>query len=422
MAIRPDQEVDFLTKLYEASIEGSLLTFNSLIQKDPLILSKISLTPFNETPLHITALLGHHDFTRQLLFHKPKLSSELDSRQRSPLHLASAEGHTEVVRVLLQENGDVNMCLAKDQDGKIPLHYAAMRGRIDVIKLLIGVRKESVLEVMPDGQTVLHLCVRYNHLEALKLLVELEVAYENCRFLNSKGSADGNTILHLAVMLKQVETVKYLLSIPGVKTGTENIVNHRGLKAFELLEHFPGTDLISDIIRHTFKDLGFENSTSAAITRDHNDVAHKKSTTKSSKGKARNWLGLLKYKGDWTEDKQGSIMIVSTVIATMTYQTAINPPGGIWQETVDDGKSDIYNCSKEDKCLAGTSILARYDTGVSYTTFLVCNSISFFASLSVILLLISGVHTKNKFFMFLLTLTMCVVVTALAFTYGQGIY
>ena len=163
MAIRPDQEVDLLTKLYEASIEGSLLTFNSLIQKDPLILSKISLTPFNETPLHITALLGHHDFTRQLLIHKPKLSSELDSRQRSPLHLASAEGHTEVVRVLLQENGDENMCLAKDQDGKIPLHYAAMRGRIDVIKLLISTRKESVLEVMPDGQTVLHLCVIYNH-------------------------------------------------------------------------------------------------------------------------------------------------------------------------------------------------------------------------------------------------------------------
>ncbi|GMN68034.1 hypothetical protein TIFTF001_037091 [Ficus carica] len=80
-----------------------------------------------------------------------------------------------------------------------------MRGRIDIIKLLFGARKESVLEVMPDGQTVLHLCVRYNHLEALKVLVESEIAYENCWFLNSKEPADGNTILHLAVMLKQIE-------------------------------------------------------------------------------------------------------------------------------------------------------------------------------------------------------------------------
>ena len=144
MAIIIPEEVDLLTKLYEASIEGSLLTFDSLIQKDPLTLSKISLTTFNETPLHITALLGHHDFTRQLLFHKPKLSSEFNSRLRSPLHLASAKGHMEAVRVFLQENGDKNICLTKDQDGNIPLHYAAMRGRIDVIKLLIGTRKESV--------------------------------------------------------------------------------------------------------------------------------------------------------------------------------------------------------------------------------------------------------------------------------------
>ena len=61
------------------------------------------------------------------------------------------------------------------------------------------------MEVMPDGHTVLHLYVIYNHLEALKVLVESEVAYENCPFLNSKESADGKTNLHLALMLKQIE-------------------------------------------------------------------------------------------------------------------------------------------------------------------------------------------------------------------------
>ncbi|GMN67809.1 hypothetical protein TIFTF001_036868 [Ficus carica] len=148
----------------------------------------------------------------QLLFHKPKLSSKFNSRLRSPLHLASAEGHTEAVRVFLQENGDENICLAKDQDGNIPLHYAAMRGRIDVIKLLIGTRKESVLEVMPDGHSA---------------------ALVYCEIL--------------------------AISIPGVKTGTDDIVYHRRLKAFELLEHIPGTDLRTT---HSFLRVAQHHSSS----------------------------------------------------------------------------------------------------------------------------------------------------------------
>ena len=200
--IRREVEDDAMKKLYEASMEGCVLTFNSLIQKDPLLLSKISLTTFSETPLHISALLGHLNFTKQLLTHKPKLASTLDSLKRSPLHLASAEGHGEIVQVLLQENED--MCLVKDEDGRVPVHYAAMRGHIDVIKLLFNAGKSSIFALLPDGETVLHMCVQYNQLEALKLLVEL-AGYENTEFLNSKEHVGGNSILHLAVTLKQIE-------------------------------------------------------------------------------------------------------------------------------------------------------------------------------------------------------------------------
>ncbi|GMN24496.1 hypothetical protein TIFTF001_000592 [Ficus carica] len=291
---RRPREGDELTRLYKASIEGSLITFNSLIQKDPLTLNRISPATFNETPLYITTLLGHLTFTRQLLLHKPKLASELDSHNRSPLHLASAEGHAELVQALLQENGggDQSMCLAKDQDGKIPLHYAALRGRIDVIELLINAR------MMPDGPTLERACSWEHH------------------------------ILHLAVMLKQAETVRYLLAIPGVKAEADDIVNNGGLKALELLENSPGTNfIISDKIRRIFKDSGL------AITQEVADLAEKKLLAKSPKlGKVGgNWFGFRKYKGDRTEDRRGSIMIVSTVISTMTYNTTINPPGGVWQ-------------------------------------------------------------------------------------------
>jgi ankyrin repeat protein len=76
-----------------------------------------------------------------------------------------------------------------------------MRGRIEIIKELVIARQESI-RVNLNGDSVLHLCLRYNHLDALKLLVELANGDE--LFLNSKDH-DGNSVLQLAAMLKQMK-------------------------------------------------------------------------------------------------------------------------------------------------------------------------------------------------------------------------
>lgn len=88
-----DQENDSLSALYEVSLRGNVSELDTLIGRDPLILHKLPLTTFTETPLHISALLGHLDFTKSLLRHKPQLALELDHSKRTPLHLASAQGH-----------------------------------------------------------------------------------------------------------------------------------------------------------------------------------------------------------------------------------------------------------------------------------------------------------------------------------------
>jgi ankyrin repeat protein len=110
---------------------------------------------------------------------------------------------------LLQANK--NICLAIEQYERIPLHLATMRGRIEIIKELVIARQESI-RVNLIRDSVLHLCLRYNHLDALKLLVESANGDE--LFLNSKDH-DGNSILHLAVMLKQMKVNQCLwLSTP----------------------------------------------------------------------------------------------------------------------------------------------------------------------------------------------------------------
>lgn len=61
------EEDQMARRLNEASMEGSVDRLNSLLQNDPLILSKISLASFGETPLHKSAMIGHLSFTQELL-------------------------------------------------------------------------------------------------------------------------------------------------------------------------------------------------------------------------------------------------------------------------------------------------------------------------------------------------------------------
>ncbi|KAF3450558.1 hypothetical protein FNV43_RR06647 [Rhamnella rubrinervis] len=373
-------------------------------------------------------------FTRELLAHKPKgpkLAAELDLFKRAPLHLASAEGHAEIVQALLHENG--NVCWFRDQDEKIPLHYAAMRGHVDVIKLLIRAQPESIFETLASGETVLHLAVQYNHLEALKLSVEW-VGYENDAFLNMKESDGGNTMLHLAVMLKQIETIKYLLSIPRVRTAGTSITNQNSRTAFGMVELYYPRDFKSLKIQSILMEYDIDGT-----VKHHQGInltlasKHKKSTELTSGATKERWWRKcsrkLNYKGDWVQDIHGSLMVVSTVISTMTFQTAINPPGGVWQEnktsTIGDNTKDRHNnpfdCSEDDVCVAGTSVLARawdYD----YLRFMGFNTTAFLASLSVTLLLISGFPLKNKICMWFLSMAMCLSLTFMALTFLEGMF
>nr|XP_015867313.1 ankyrin repeat-containing protein NPR4-like isoform X3 [Ziziphus jujuba var. spinosa]XP_024924600.1 ankyrin repeat-containing protein NPR4-like isoform X3 [Ziziphus jujuba var. spinosa] len=441
MDITSHDQDETMTRLYEASFEGSTAILDSLFKNDRSILNKISLNRFTETPLHISALHGHLNFTKKLLSLKPqgpKLAAELDLLKRSPLHLASAEGHTEIVRALFRENKV--MSLRRDRDGKIPLHYAAMRGRVEVIKLLIDSQPESVFEKLNEGETVLHLCVQYDQLEALQVLVEF-VGYENNEFLNSQDENFGNTILHWAVMLKQIETIKYLVSITEVKKGASSL-NRRGLTAFEMIEQLPKDfknikilNILQDALglqtqKHGHNDhvpASSSPSSSININGKKSKESSAATTTSSTSWWSKCYRYIRKYDVDWIKDKSGALMIVATVIATMTFQTAVNPPGGVWQEDTNTTiHTDFHGNSYCDPglnrtCIAGTAVLA-YIWADDYMLFIACNSIAFLASLSIIFLLLSGFPVKYRPFMWLLNLAIAGALTFMALTFMHGMY
>ncbi|KAL5150751.1 Ankyrin repeat-containing protein BDA1 [Glycine soja] len=394
-----DQENDSLSALYEVSLRGNVSELDTLIGRDPLILHKLSLTTFTETPLHISALLGHLDFTKSLLRHKPQLALELDHSKRTPLHLASAQGHVEIVHVLLQTYHE-HACLMSDQDGRIPIHYAAMRGRTEIARQLIRAKPESLMVLDGSGKTVLHLCVEHNHLETLKTLVQVgDLSGDD--FLNKTDLHHGNTILHFAVTLKQVETIRYLLSISKIREEA-SIENKMGCTALDML--------VDAVIMNNGM-----NQTHSLPSLNPNE----KYWTKNFKLGKR----FLQHQGERLEEMRGMLSVVATMISTMTFNAVMNPPGGVIQANGSDlrsWKNMLSNNVKDAMELQPGRAVFLTTQESDFESFVMFNSISLAASLSITLLLVSGVPLKNEVTMGILSIGTCATLTFLMLSYFFG--
>nr|KYP70774.1 Ankyrin repeat-containing protein At3g12360 family [Cajanus cajan] len=383
---------DAMRELYEASSNGCVSSLNTLIKKYPLILKRVSLCRFTETPLHIASLLGHLELCEILLQNSPDLASDMDSEGRCPLHLASAVGHTEVVKTLLRTNPDT--CLARDKDDMLPLHFAAMRGHVGAIKELVNAKPDSIREMTEtDDGSVLHLCVRYNHLEALKLL--LESLRGDHQFL-SLNDREGNSLLHLAVKHGKTKIIKYLLSLSEISTEI-NTSNMEGLTAIDVFECYQRDPLVT----HN------DPTQTSTPSRTNNDPPRAPATLVTHNDPPRVSAPSL------THIDRSQLMVAATVIATMTFQSVISPPGGVWQgDTIQDG----HTCPNFGFCEAGTAVVG-YAWSPDFLKFVFLNSSSFFASLCVMLLIMSGFQLENKVVMWTLAFLMIVAASCMLLTY-----
>ena len=192
------------------SDDNNIDEFYNLIGEDVKLLECIDKLPFVNTPLHIAALYGNIQFALEFMSLKPSFARKLDPNGFSPIHRALQNGHIELVRQLIQLDGD--LVRVKGRERLTPLHYVAKSGEhLYLLDEFLLVCPDSITDVTVRNETALHIALKNDNLEAFKFLVKwlgLNV-YKNAelhqRFvLNSKDNK-GNTVLHIAVSKNQTE-------------------------------------------------------------------------------------------------------------------------------------------------------------------------------------------------------------------------
>ncbi|KAF8033908.1 hypothetical protein BT93_C0246 [Corymbia citriodora subsp. variegata] len=377
------------SELYKAAMRGNVHSLRELLTKDKLLLDRIMIGNHIESPLHIAAMLGHLEFVKEVLARKVELAMEQDSQGLTPLHLAAAKGYLKIVASLLRVSPET--CFVRDKYERNPLHVAAMKGHMNVLKLLVRERPEAARAVVEHGQTILHLCVKYNRMETLKFLMD---NLGDDQFKNLQDEY-GDSILHLAAANKQTKTIVFLID-KGVNL---KIKNFRGFTALGLLAQGDSAGKASEIkvsIPQTLENhdpsgqLVYGNNT---ITTLHPLVGEEDKR---------------EIKRKWQASMHKTLMVVAALLATMSFQVGIVPPGGLWQD--------------DNKHTAGESIMAdKYPD--DYKNFVICNTMSFISSLGTIMLLISGLPLKwRRITTWIVMLTMCVAISFTATTYAISIW
>ncbi|XP_058766577.1 ankyrin repeat-containing protein BDA1-like [Vicia villosa] len=351
-------------KLKDAAEVGNIDLLYAVIQADSSILENIDSKQFVETPLHLAASRGHVQFAIEVMNLKPSFAWKLNPQGFSSIHVAMQNGQKRMVSRFVGMNKD--LVRIKGREGLTPLHFASQIGEVDLLAEFMAVCPDSIEDVNVRGETALHIAVKNNNYEALYLLVYFlrENTKRGARRLEYKilnwKDEDDNTILHILVQRDLEPQALGLMLKTRINLKAKNSENKTAL------DMAANVDIRGILLR------GGAISKSQMINNAPSYAQKLRSKTTIIENVL---IWKRNIRSDISEEQRNTWLIVATLVATATYQSALSPPGGVYQVNASDGVSSPGN--------AGKSVLLRNEFFV-YSLF---NMLSFFVSTIAIFIL-----------------------------------
>ncbi|KAL6544227.1 hypothetical protein OROGR_010724 [Orobanche gracilis] len=307
------------SRLKDASTNGDVSALGRLFEEDPLILQNAH-SNYLQTPVHIAAVMGHAKFVVAVLGHNRRWARLPNLEGETPIHLASAKGHVQIVKDLL--GIDATLAHLRDRDGRNFLHSAAVGRQLYLFVDLLT--PESLLELTASGETILHLAVKNNlQYAAIAACVAVVASHSLDRILNI-GDENGNTILHWACLRQQHKIIKLLANEPKVEV---NAVNSEGLTPLDIVLSNENPSPDTKQIKLILERAGAVGQKRLAATKARPPTARPASRSERL-----------------IDGLKNGVMLMAVMFATLTFQMAMNPPGGYWQE--ETTPSDIISTSQ----------------------------------------------------------------------------
>ncbi|CAA7037576.1 unnamed protein product [Microthlaspi erraticum] len=322
-------------RLQQAAESGSIDELYALIDENPFILENIDAVPFFNTPLHVAAASGNLQFAMEMQNLKPSFAKKLNTSGHSPLHLAVDKNqHDFIFWMLWLDDG---LARVKERNGITPFLFLVLRGNTDLVAECLLASPECIQDRSVNGQNALHLAVMNDRFEVLQVLTGWiqKMSQRNAHaiehgFLN-KIDLTKNTALHLAAYKNDHQAVRLLLECRLVE---RNEVNGDGLTFLDILRN-QGQRAVGGDLDLDLEQVVLKTGCKEAASLPKPSVPKSKARSEFLKSPITFWAyystKMRRLRSSSSGEARGAVLIVCTLIITTTYQTALQPPGGVHQ-------------------------------------------------------------------------------------------
>ncbi|MED6217242.1 hypothetical protein PIB30_016057 [Stylosanthes scabra] len=379
-----------VSPLDEAALSGDIDRLYALIEANPDILNDLDEERLSivKTPLHIATSvdlktnpipgqeLTYLYFATEIMVLKPSFALKLNPQGLSPLHLAIQNGHSKLARRFVDMNKD--LVRVNGREGTTPLHLVSQIGDCDLLAYFLSACPDSIKDVNTRDETALHLAVRYQQFDALRVLVGwLKGNTRNYgaglewSILNWRDVA-GNTILQVSVINQDIQTLNFLIrNRDYIDLNVKNSENNTALD-----EAGSSEDMKSILYKagarpgSSLQDDPTETPVYRLISRSRPNIWYRILTE------------IKRVRGNISDNQRDAYLVAATLILTTIYQSALSPPGGLYQ-----ADASKHNATSSLNSAAGKSVLSTQN----FAFLSVVNSFSLlFAIISFVIIIPAG--------------------------------